>query len=149
MAGRLYVDFCGEQLKLAPGDSATFGRDADLVIDDNPYLHRVLGRFEHRDGHWWLDNTGSSTVINLHDRNSANTAVVAPRGTVVLTMADVAVSFVAGRSRYELDAVVEDAVDQVEVAAAPAEGRRTLEWGTVDLNDDQRPRPGSAVRLPW
>lgn len=43
MTTRLFVDFCGEERALAPGDSLTFGRSAELCIDDNPYLHRVLG----------------------------------------------------------------------------------------------------------
>ena len=136
MAGHLYVDFCGEQHKLAAHETLTFGREADVEIDDNPYMHRVLGRFASRDGHWWLDNVGTAIVLNLYDRNSATSATVAPGRTAALTMADCAVSFVAGRSRYELDAAVQDAIDPVEVPQ-PAEGRRTLEWGTVELNDDQ------------
>ncbi|MGI9578636.1 MAG: hypothetical protein ACR2OH_10580 [Microthrixaceae bacterium] len=138
MAGHLYVDFCGEQHKLADGNELTFGRQATLEIDENPYLHRVLGRFAHRDGHWWLDNVGRSIVLNLHDRNSRAHATVVPGGTTVVTHADAAVNFVAGRSRYEVDVAAEDATDPVETAEAPEAGERTLDFGVVELNVDQR-----------
>ena len=171
MAGHLYVDFCGEQYKLAEDDELTFGRRADLEIDDNPYMHRVLGRFARRDGHWWLDNVGSTIVINMHDRDTAASAAVTPGLTAALTTADAAVSFVAGRSRYEIDVALEDAVDPVEAAAVPGAGERTLDFGVVELNEDQhlllvdlaadrladptgpeqpiRPKAASARRLGW
>src|SRR4051794_9169720 len=41
----LYVDFIGELSTVEPGDELTFGRQADLHVDDNRHLHRVLGRF--------------------------------------------------------------------------------------------------------
>jgi hypothetical protein len=138
MAGHLYVDFCGEQHKLAEGDELTFGRQARLEIDENPYMHRLLGRFAWRDGYWWLDNVGRSIVLNLHDRDSAAGSTVSPGHTAALTYADGAVSFVAGRSRYEIDTALEDAVDPVEAAADPDAGERTLDFGVVDLNEDQR-----------
>jgi hypothetical protein len=138
MAGHLYVDFCGEQHKLAEGEELTFGRQARLEIDENPYMHRVLGRFAWRDGYWWLDNVGRSIVLNLHDRESAANSTVAPGHTAAVTYADGAVSFVAGRSRYEIDTALEDAVDPVEASENPDAGERTLDFGVVDLNEDQR-----------
>ena len=56
-SGPLLVDFCGETTSLAPGEEISFGRAADLAIDDNPYLHRVVGRFEHRAGRWSVSYT--------------------------------------------------------------------------------------------
>ena len=51
-AGKLYLEFCGEDHTLSPGESLSFGRAADLVIDENPYMHRVVGRFVQRGNHW-------------------------------------------------------------------------------------------------
>ncbi len=43
--GALIVDFVGQVRTLAPGESLSFGRAADLVVDDaNRNLHRVVGR---------------------------------------------------------------------------------------------------------
>ncbi|MEZ5269052.1 MAG: hypothetical protein R2789_10990 [Microthrixaceae bacterium] len=70
MGGRLYVDFCGDERVVDAGGSLSFGRTADLVIDDNPYMHRVLGAFDYRDGHWLLFNEGSHTTLNVLERRS-------------------------------------------------------------------------------
>ena len=55
---RLRVDFIGEVTEVEPGEELTFGRQADLHIDDNRHLHRVLGRFWSRGDAWWLTNEG-------------------------------------------------------------------------------------------
>lgn len=138
MAGRLYVDFCGEEFEFLPGDSLSFGREADLVIDENPYMHRVVGRFDCSDDHWWIHNCGTAIAINVFDHNSSTTAFVAPGATAALTMAEFAVAFVAGRTRYEIDAALEDMEDPAESVHRPEVGQRTLEWGLVELNTEQR-----------
>src|SRR2546430_1271144 len=52
--GELTVDFVGERHVVGTDRTFTFGRAADLVIDDaNPYLHRVVGRFAWHDRLWW------------------------------------------------------------------------------------------------
>ena len=38
---KLVIDFVGETYPLEPGDSLEFGRNAQLVIDENRYLHVV------------------------------------------------------------------------------------------------------------
>jgi hypothetical protein len=135
--GRLYVDFCGEQHVVDPGHELRFGREAELAIDTNPYLHRVLGRFVHRDGHWWLDNLGSAIPLQLFDRSGPTTAVVAPGSAVVVTFGEFRCGFTAGRQRYELDGALEDFELELELGEV-LNGLRTLEWGVVDLNHDQR-----------
>lgn len=135
MGGRLYVDFCGDERVVDAGGSLSFGRTADLVIDDNPYMHRVLGAFDYRDGHWLLFNEGSHTTLNVLDRAGPSSAVLAPGRSVGLAMAEFAVTFVAGRTRYEIEAALEEVADPVDTAAE--EGHRTLDWGVVDLNEEQ------------
>lgn len=138
MGGRLYVDYCGEDHAVGPQDSLSFGRDAELVIDDNPYMHRVLGVFEHRDGHWFLHNVGRAIVLNVADRTGPTSAVLGPGRTLGLAMAEFAVSLVAGRTHYELEAALEDIEDPIEADYERRGGQRTLEWGMVELNPDQR-----------
>ncbi len=138
MAGRLYLDFCGEEHELSPEQALSFGREADLEIDDNPYMHRVVGCFESSDGHWWIHNRGTAIALNVFDHNSPTAALVAPGASAALTMADFGISFVAGRCRYEIDASLEDVADPAELVETPSSGERTLEWGMVELNHDQR-----------
>jgi hypothetical protein len=63
--GSLTVDFIGEQFTVAPGEEFTIGREADLSIDDNPYLHRHFLQLSVEYELWWLSNVGgllSATV---------------------------------------------------------------------------------------
>jgi hypothetical protein len=120
--GRAFVEFCGESHVVEEGGELRFGRDAQLEIDTNPYLHRVLGRFVDRSGHWWLDNLGSAI----------------PLGTgMAIGFAEFRVSFTAGPSRYELDGAVEELELDLDLRPPPG-APRTLEWGVVELTDDQR-----------
>lgn len=137
MAGHLYVDYCGEERVLEPGEEMTIGRTGDLLIDDNPYLHRVVARFGSSDGHWWVHNCGTTITVNLFDRNTPTSAVITPGASAALTMAEFALSFVAGRTRYELDAALEQVPDTVG-SEEPVAGEGTLDWGMVELNADQR-----------
>ena len=151
MGGRLYVDFCGDERVVDAGGSLSFGRTADLVIDDNPYMHRVLGAFDYRDGHWLLFNEGSHTTLNVLDRAGPSSAVLAPGRSVGLAMAEFAVTFVAGRTRYEIEAALEEVADPVDAAAEVA-ARWTGAWSTSTRSSTSywstwRP-PGWRTRTP-
>ena len=63
---QLTVGFIDEFRELSPGQSLTFGRMADLVVDEgNQYLHRILGRLVFHDGLWWVENLGSQIELYL------------------------------------------------------------------------------------
>src|SRR5690606_5991086 len=55
----LQVEFCGEWYDLDPSTPFQIGREGDLEVDDNPYLHRRFLTINHHDGLWWLENVGS------------------------------------------------------------------------------------------
>ncbi len=136
MSGRLFIDFCGEESDVGPTESLSFGRVADIEIDTNPYLHRRVGLLEYRAGDWWLTNTGSSILLNVHDRARRNSAVVSPGGRLALTMAEFSIGFSAGPHAYEVLGVVEDVDLSIDLEES-GDGDRTLEWGVVELNEDQ------------
>lgn len=139
MLGRLYLDFCGEERLLEPGDSLTFGRAADLVVDDNPYLHRRLGRFVDRGGVWCLEHTARSTPIVVLDANSPLASTVAPGSALAIVHGEFSVSFSAGRTSYELLGGLEEHEWQLDLLGDDGlEGTSTLDWGRVELNQDQR-----------
>ena len=98
----LVVEFAGDERVLTPGDELTFGRSADLQIDDNRYLHRLIGRFTWSNGMWWLMNTGSSIALRLADASGPSYAKVAPGATVPLAYETAALTFEAGGRPYEL-----------------------------------------------
>jgi hypothetical protein len=101
--GELTVEFLGEEYPIPPGAQLSFGRAADLVIDDNRHLHRRLGQFEFADGLWWLHNLGSSMTMELIDRNSPARLTLPPGATVALIFEECAVRFEAGAAGYEIE----------------------------------------------
>ncbi|MEO5899092.1 MAG: hypothetical protein ABIR68_03035 [Ilumatobacteraceae bacterium] len=99
---QLAVEFCGDQRVLTQGDELTFGRTADLVIDENRYLHRVVGRFAAANGLWWLTNVGSSIALTVSDAGGPSFAKLAPGRSMVLSFDSCTVGFEAGGANYEL-----------------------------------------------
>lgn len=76
----LEIDFCGSITRMSPNETLEFGRGAELDIDeDNRFLHRALGRISARDGVWMIANIGRSIPIEILDRDSRSSAVLAPR----------------------------------------------------------------------
>src|SRR4029078_8097965 len=96
----LYVDFIGELSTVAPGEELTFGRQADLHIDDNRHLHRVLGRFWSRDDSWWLTNEGRSITIQIADAGSRSSVRLAPGSDIALSFPNSILRFRAGITHY-------------------------------------------------
>jgi len=133
----LTVEFCGERQSLASEDTLTFGRCGDLVIDDNPYLHRVVGRFVHRQGHWWLQNQGTKITVGLRDLRSATRLSVAPGEQVALLASEFTINFIAGPTSYELSGTRVCLAAEDPMEAFDAIGTATIDFGVVPLSSEQ------------
>lgn len=101
-AAQLVVEFVGDERVLDPDEELTFGRAADLMIDENRYLHRVLGRFSYAKGTWWLTNLGSAIPLTVSDVAGPSFARVAPGSTIAMSFDSATIAFEAGGSNYEL-----------------------------------------------
>ena len=132
----LTIDFLGECRRLLPGASLMFGRRADLSIDDNPYLHRVVGRFVHRQGLWWLQNQGAKMSLELRDQSSSSRLSLAPGQQVAIVYRQFSISFTAGPTTYELD-VWRDGGDVSLDELGERAGTATIEFGVVPLSAEQ------------
>ncbi len=121
----LVVSFCGELHYVPLEGTWSFGRAADLIVDDNPYLHRQLGQIQFRQGLWWLDNLGTKISLDVKDQTSRSQATVAPGRSMVLTMPRAVVQFRAGRSSYEIDLEVTDPVGPWRAPSVDDDGPRT------------------------
>ena len=97
----LKIDFVGEIHELTSKDTLEFGRGAELNIDNNPFLHRRVGYFEHKSGFWFLSNVGNSLHLVVVDSKTMTQATVAPGREIALTFLPATVRFRAGRSTYE------------------------------------------------
>lgn len=132
----LIVDFAGETHRLEPRDTLDFGRRAQLVIDDNEFLHRRLGRFEYRNGFWVLCNIGRSLHVNVLDTATQTQALVAPGRDVALTFMPSVVRFRAGPTLYEL--LVDSEATSGIASPAPEEALDTLTFSGFPLTASQR-----------
>lgn len=136
MTAEVSVDFCGELYPVAEGGTLTIGREGDVVLDDNPFLHRQFLVVRHRDGMWWLANVGSLLSATIADPTGALQAWLAPGGALPLVFPRTVVWFTAGSTTYELYIDLASAsFEAVEVIEEP-DGSLTI--GRVALTPDQR-----------
>lgn len=132
----MHVEFCGEWSALDPASVFTIGRDGDLQIDDNPYLHRYFLQVGFTDGLWWLSNAGSQLSATVSSGGGAVQAFLAPGARLPLVFAETTVLFTAGPTTYELTLVGnEPTFSPTEVATGSA-GETTI--GPVMLTTSQK-----------
>jgi len=135
-AGSLFVGFLGEEREVGLEASLSFGRDAELVVDEaNQYLHRVLGIFVAFDATWVLQNVGRHIPMTIRDRFGPSRIELAPGDQVPLVIEEFVVAFSAGPTRYEIEGALSLAPPLEFQSAGPSD---TLEFGTVQLNVEQR-----------
>jgi hypothetical protein len=138
----LYLDFAGTPVSLAPGESLTFGKQGDLVIDaHDDYLHRELGEIQYVGNAWWLTNLGDRIVISVEDANGPSFKQLAPGTRDSLTYGEFFIRFRTRLARYELEGSLTEAhqPDRAD-AAAVEEGDEPLtnDWGEVTFSADER-----------
>jgi len=131
----LEVDFVGEVHRLGPGEMLTFGRNADLVLDANPFMHRVVGRFSCRQGVWWLENLGRTARIDLCDELHGIVHPVVAGSQVSITHRVFSVAFGAGPTSYRMDGRL-SAAPGPETPATPT-GTATVAFGAVPFSPEQ------------
>jgi hypothetical protein len=130
------VDFCGELFPITSGRPLILGRDGDVTIDDNPYLHRRFLQVHDADAMWWLTNLGSQLTATVADEHGMMQAWLAPGARLPLVFDRTIVWFTAGPTTYEFDVVLSQP-PFVPVAAESAEtGQTTI--GRVSFTPDQK-----------
>lgn len=96
------IEYCGQQYPVHDAKPFTIGREGDLAIDDNPYLHRRFLTITKQNGLWWLNNVGSRLTATIADRTGGLQAWLSPDSSLPLVLNRVAVVFTAGPTTYEL-----------------------------------------------
>lgn len=139
MTQNLYLEFCGEEFTLTPDQELTFGRCGDLIVDENPYMHRIVGRFVCVDGGWRVENTSRRQSVEVRDLSGPSSAVAAPGKVAALVYGEFTCGFTAGPTRYEITGALEEFEWDIDLLGPEGiAGTETIDWGRVDLNDDQR-----------
>lgn len=132
----LTIESAGRTHFVRPGNGLRFGRVADLVVDDNPFMHRVVGRFVHREGVWWLQNHASRSRIELRDLDHHTTLQAAPGQQLPVIGHSFAVNFTAGPTAYELHGRREGPAVNLD-DSGDVVGTATIDFGTIPLSPEQ------------
>lgn len=100
-ARELSLEFCGEWYSIPAGKEFFIGRESDLVIDDNPYLHRKFLRIYTDFGLWWLANVGQLLSATVSDSSGRVQAWLAPGARLPIVFETMHVMFSAGTTTYD------------------------------------------------
>ncbi|MEO5535932.1 MAG: hypothetical protein ABIR17_12475 [Pseudolysinimonas sp.] len=101
MPPALRIEYCGEWHDLRAGEILTIGRDADLVIDDNPELDGCLLEIFEEHGMWWIASTAASRIVQISDPSGRVSTELLPGSRAPLVFGPTHVVFTAGRTTYE------------------------------------------------
>jgi len=101
-ASEVVVEFAGEYITVAPGERFTIGREGDLALDENRFLHRHFLSIERSGGLWWLVNVGARLSATVTDSEGRVQAQLAPGARLPIVFGVTTVVFSAGPTTYEL-----------------------------------------------
>lgn len=141
-AGTLVIDLAGQRHAVGRSDVVTFGRAADILVDEsNPYLHRMVGRFFWHAEWWWLENLGSVTELEVaaEDGTVASLPARDAEGMpVMMALAGPAfrVVFESGGASYEMTGTMEGSGTS-RPAPRPPSGQ-DADSGDITLTPDER-----------
>lgn len=148
----LAITFARQTMKIR--DSLTFGRQADLSLDEsNKFMHRITGMFEPRGSDWWLYNIGATARLRVFGSDGSKLDLP-PKTNACLTATTGTISFTAGAKPYEITYDLAQSRD-VPLVQTPG-GMETSKYGAsltsrqIDyliefarptLNDSGKPSP--------
>lgn len=95
------IEFCGEWTDVDPVRGLGIGRESDLTIDDNPFLHRTFLRVHAEHGLWWLSNVGGVLSATVSDGSGAVQAWLGPGARLPIVFPSLHVMFSAGSTTYD------------------------------------------------
>lgn len=134
--GDLKVDFCGEWYEPAEDAVFSIGREGDLEVDDNPYLHRKFLEISRYDGIWWLTNAGSMLSATIADAAGGMQAWMAPGSRIPLVFPHTNVIFTAGPTTYEFSVHLDNPSFLAQSRGEDSAGSTTI--GPVVFTDSQK-----------
>ena len=132
----LAIDYCGEWFRPSLDEPFDVGREGDLTVDDNPYLHRRLLRFTHTDGIWWLSNIGSLISVTVCDASGGVQSWLSPGNRLPIVFKTTTVVFTAGPTTYELLLHLEGSLEQEIAPDDDLVGETTI--GVISFTTSQK-----------
>src|SRR6188768_1607661 len=122
----LKLEFCGEWYDIVSPNDFHIGRESDLVIDDNPYLHRKFLRIYEDFGMWWLANVGTLLSATVTDATGQVQAWLAPGAKLPIVFPQLQVLFSAGSTTYDFTIHAADDFYNTAVSVAGSGGATTI-----------------------
>lgn len=137
MYSELMVLFCGERYTVRNDESFVVGRDGQLAISDNPYLHRRFLEVSRLDAMWWLANIGSRLSAAVSDDQGTVRAQLAPGARLPIMAKRTYVWFTAGSTVYEFEILL-DQPPLASISMGEPESGGQLTIGIPLFTPDQR-----------
>ena len=129
------VEFCGEWYEVPKDRPFGIGRDADLEVDTNPFLHRRLLEISSVNDVWLLTNVGSRLAVTVTDRGGRMHSWLAPGARLPLVFEQTVVVFSAGPTTYEVNLHLSEPLFG-EVGGGSSAGQTTV--GLTDFTESQK-----------
>lgn len=98
----LIVEFAGTHALPVPGETFVIGREGDLVVDDNKFLHRQFLTLTDPGGVWLLANVGDQLAATVSDPQGRLEAFLGPGAVLPIVFEETIVRFTAGPTTYEV-----------------------------------------------
>ena len=140
----LRIEFVGDEIELVTGETFVIGREGDLVVDENPFLHRQFLTLSDASGVWILANVGDQLAATVSDTEGRLEAFLGPGAVLPVVFEETTVRFTAGPTAYEFivhnDApvfAISPVLPSVSDGGAAKSGTNTT-IGRVVLTNDQR-----------
>ena len=130
------IEFCGEWYDITPGEPFFVGRESDLVIDENPFLHRRFLSISQENDLWWLSNVGNLLAATVTDTTGQVQAWLAPGARLPVVFPELQVMFSAGSTTYEFTIHSESEYFGTTAMTTMQAGTTTV--GPVQLTSSQR-----------
>ncbi|MGF2949114.1 hypothetical protein [Microbacterium alcoholitolerans] len=132
----LTVEYAGEYFSLDTDEPFYVGRQGDLELDDNLFLHRQFLEISNADGLWWLSNVGARLTATVTDSSGGVNAWLAPGARLPIVFEQTTVVFTAGPTTYELTIHMKGPAFRIAPRDSSDDGESTI--GHVPLTASQK-----------
>jgi len=120
------VEYVGEWYDVEPGTPFRIGREADLSIDENPYLHRHFLTLYSEHDMWWIANVGALLTATVTDASGAVQAWLAPGARLPIVFQKMHVMFSAGSTTYDFTVHADGTTYETSSVALREAGTTTI-----------------------
>ena len=134
------IRYGDDEIEVDPSTPFVIGSGGDLVVDDNPHLHRRLLCVTLEQDTWWVANIGQAIPVSIATEGGEFQALLGPGGRLPIVFPRMRAMFTAGPVTYELSILCPTAtMAPADPAAAVGAGDpEDPTHGPISLTESQR-----------